>query len=107
MLDKLKSIGFLRNLLHALAVVFIILMPMASFPDYNDQWDLFFGGVLPATAPIIIILIMLDVMMSMIWKDGASPERTEQLNFIIKAHLIVALALLLSFLTIFLPVLIR
>jgi hypothetical protein len=107
MLNKLKSIGLLRNLLHGVAVVFIILMPMASFPDYTDQWNLFFGGVLPATAPIIIILIMLDVMMSQIWKDGASPERTDQLNFIIKTHLIVALALLLSFLTIFLPVLIR
>jgi hypothetical protein len=107
MLDKLKSIGLLRNLLHGTAVVFIILIPMASLPDYSDQWNLFFSGVLPATAPIIIILIMMDVMMTQIWKDGASPERTQELNFIIKAHLVVALALLLSFLTIFLPTLIR
>jgi len=107
MLEKLKSIGLLRNLLHGLAIVFIILMPMASFPDYTDQWDLFFAGVLPATTPIIIILIMLDVMMSQIWKDGASPERLAQLNFIIKTHFVVAFALLLAFLSIFLPVLMR
>ena len=106
MLEKLKSIGLLRNGLHGLALVFIILMPMASFPGYNDQWDLFFGGVLPATAPIIIILIMLDVMMSQIWKDGATQERLDHLNFIIKTHLVVALALLLAFLSIFLPVMI-
>ena len=107
MLEKLKSNGLLRNLLHGTAVIFIILMPMASFPGYNDDWNLFFGGVLPATAPILIILIMLDVMINQIWKDGETPERREHLNFIIKTDLVVASALLLAFLSIFLPVLIR
>lgn len=107
LLVKLKSIGVLRNLLLGVAVIFIFLLPFASTPVYSDEWDLFFGGVLPATAPIIIIVLMLDVMMSQIWKDAASDERIEQLNFIIKTHILVAFILLLAFLSIFLPALSR
>ena len=99
--------GALRNLLLGVAVVFIFLMPFASTPVYSDEWDLFFGGVLPATATIIIIVLMLDVMMSQIWKDAASQERIQQLNFIIKTNCLVAFILLLAFLSIFLPVLLR
>ena len=99
--------GALRNLLLGVAVIFIFLMPFASTPVYSDEWDLFFSGVLPATAPIIIIVLMLDVMMSQIWKDAASAERIQQLNFIIKTNCLVAFILLLAFLSIFLPVLLR
>jgi uncharacterized membrane protein len=107
LLGKLKSIGLLRNLLHGVAVMYIILMPFASAPEYSSEWNLFFAGVLPATAPIVIILMMLDVMMCQVWKDGEPPEKTEHLNFIIKTHLVVALALLIAFLSIFLPILVR
>lgn len=107
LLVKLKSIGVLRNLLLGVAVIFIFLLPFASSPVYSDEWDLFFSGVLPATAPIIIIVLMLDVMMSQIWKDAASQERIDQLNFIMKTNALVAFILLLAFLSIFLPALLR
>ncbi len=107
LLEKLKSIGLLRNLLHGVAVIFIILMPFANAPGYTSEWNLFFAGVLPATAPIIMIVMMLDVMMCQVRKDGETPERIEHLNFIIKTHLIVALILLIAFLSIFLPILVR
>ena len=105
--SKLKSNGVLRNLLLGVAVIFICLLPFASTPVYSDDWDLFFGGVLPATAPIIIIVLMLDVMMSQIWKDAASQERIEQLSFIMKTESLAAFILLLAFLSIFLPALLR
>ncbi len=107
MIERLKTIGILRNLLHATAVMFIILMPFARAPGYTDDWNLFFAGVLPATAPILIILMMLDTMMCQVWKDGETPERVAQLNFTIKAHLVFAGALLVAFLSIFLPILVR
>ncbi len=107
LLKRLKSMGPLRNMLHILALVFMLLMPFASLPGHTSEFDLFLGGILPAATPLVIIVLMLDVMMSKIWKDGAPPERVAELNFIIRTHLIVALALLLAFLTVFLPVLIR
>ncbi len=106
MLKKFRSMGPMRNALQVTAVIFAVLMPFANAPTYSDTWDLFFGGVLPATAPIIIIVLMLDVMMSQIWKDGADEARIAQLSLIIKSHCAAALLLLASFLTIFLPVLV-
>ncbi len=107
MIARIQSMGVLRNLLQLLALIFAALMPFSGMPGYSDDWDLFFSGVLPASAPIVIIVLMLDVMMTQIWKDGETPERIAELNFIIKAHCIVALVLLIAFLSIFLPVLVR
>ena len=105
MLQLFRSMGPLRNGLQITAIVFALLMPFANAPTYSDTWDLIMGGVLPATAPIIVIVLMLDVMMSQVWKDGADEARVAQLNLIIKAHCAAAALLLASFLTIFLPVL--
>ena len=93
--------GALRNLLHLTAVMFALMLPLANTPGFSS--NLFFGGAVPDTAPIIIIVIMLDVMMSQIWKSDATPERVMQLNFTIKVHCVVALILLVSFVAIIVP----
>jgi hypothetical protein len=103
MFNKIREMGALRNMLHATAIIFTLLMPFANSPQYSDTWNLFFRGILPATAPIIVIVIGLDLMMSKIWKSEASPERVQHLNSIIRAHLIIGGALLASWLLIFLP----
>ena len=105
MFNQIREMGILRNMLHCTAIVFALLMPFARDPQYSDSWNLFFGGILPATGPIIVIIIGLDLMMSKIWKAEASAERIEHLNGIIRAHLIVGGALLASWLLVFLPVL--
>ena len=103
MFKKIRDMGVLRNMLHGLAIIFALLMPFAHSTQFSDSWDLFFSGILPASAPIIVIVIGLDLMMSNIWKSDASPERIEHLNSIIHAHLIVGGALLASWLLAFLP----
>ena len=106
MLDKLLEMGILRNLLHGIAIIFAMLMPFAHGPDYSNNWNLFFSGILPATAPLIVIVIGLDIMMTSIWKSDTEDEvRVIQLNRVIKTHLIIGGILLLSWLTVFLPVL--
>jgi hypothetical protein len=102
----LQSIGPLRGMLDLTALLFALLLPFAHIPGYESSWNLFFSGVLPACAPIVIILIMLDVMMSQIWKSDASAERVTALNCIIKVHCVAVGLLLVSFLTFFLPVLV-
>ena len=106
MFNKIREMGILRNMLHCTAIIFVLLMPFAHGPQYSDSWNLFFGGILPASAPIIVIVIGLDLMMSIIWKSEASAERIEHLNSIIRAHLMVGDALLVSWLLVFLPVLV-
>lgn len=105
MLNKIREMGFLRNMLHCTAIVLAFLMPFARETQHSDAWYLFFSSILPATAPIIVIVIGLDLMMSKIWKSEATQERIEHLNSIIRAHLIVGGVLLASWLLVFLPVL--
>jgi len=105
MIKTWLKMGFLRNGLHLIALLFAALMPFAGSPDYSGNWDLFFGGILPATAPIIVIVIGLDIMMSSIWKSDATPERVALLNQVITAHLIIGGILLAAWLIVFLPVL--
>lgn len=106
MLTIIKEMGPLRNGLHGIALLFALLMPLARGPDYSDTWNLFFGGILPATAPLIVIVIGLDIMMSSIWKSDADSERVLQLNRIIRTHLLVGGALLFAWLAVFLPALV-
>lgn len=107
MLEKFKQMGLLRNLLHLTAVIFALLMPFANGPTYSDDWNLFFAGILPATGPIIVILIGLDTMMSAIWKsDTTDPAEIAHFASIIRAHQIIGGLLLVSWLAVFLPVLV-
>ena len=103
MFNKIKEMGVLRNMLHCTAIVVALLVPFARAPQYSESWNLFFSGILPAVAPIIVIVIGLDLMMSKIWKSEATEDRIEHLNSIIRAHLIVGGALLASWLLVFLP----
>ena len=105
MLNEIRGMGFLRNVLHFTAIIFALLMPLAAGPGGSDSWNLFFNGILPATGPILVIIIGLDLMMSKVWKAEASDERIAHFNYIIRAHLIVGGILLASWLLVFLPVL--
>jgi hypothetical protein len=105
MIKTILAMGALRNLLHLLAISFTLLMPFADNPGYAGGWNLFFSGILPATAPIIVIVIGLDIMMSQVWKSEATEERIQALGNIITMHLIIGGILLASWLVVFLPVL--
>ena len=104
--QKIRQMGFLRNLMQLTALIMAALMPFARGPEYSDNWNLFFGGILPATGPIVVIVIGLDIMMSTIWKADTQDEaRIAHFRMIIRSHQIVGGILLASWLTVFLPVL--
>jgi hypothetical protein len=98
MRNIVKSIGVLRSMLDGLGIVYILLMPFSSPKRVLEGWDLFWGGILPATAPLIIVVIFFDVMMSQVLKGEADAERQQQLTLITRVHLSVASLLLLFWL---------
>lgn len=107
LLDRLKNMGLLRNLLHLTALIMAAMMPFAGGPEYSADWNLFFGGILPAMGPIVVIIIGLDMMMSAIWRaDAIDEDRKKHFHFIIRTHQIVGAILLASWLTVFLPALV-
>lgn len=107
MLRYIREMGPLRNMLHAVALLFTMLMPFSSGSSYEDSWGLFFSGILPASAPIVVIVIGLDIMMSNIWKSDASTQDIARLNRIIKTHVVIGGILLAAWLLVFLPAMVQ
>jgi len=95
MWESWKSIGLLRNMLHLVALLLILVLPFAE-PVWNPETtkELFLGAIIPATAPIVFIVIMFDVLMSTVMKSGYESDNSAYYSRIIRWHLIVAITLL-------------
>ena len=105
MFEKIRSIGALRLMLMGTALAFAAMMPMAHLPNYSGDWSLLFNGVVPAMAPLLVIVQLMDITMANVWKDEDEPEEVARLDFVIRSHLITGGILLAAFMTIFLQVL--
>ncbi len=92
--ETLRSMGPLRNMLDGLAVVFILILPFSEPKRVLQGWDLFFGGVIPATAPIVFIILMFDVMMCQIMKSDGDAAVIARFNLIVKTHVSLGIVLL-------------
>ena len=82
--------GALRLLLQGAAFVFILALPFAEPAWQPTGADILMGAVVPAMAPIMFILLMLDVLMCVIWKSDSSDDlEIARFAFTIKANLTV------------------
>ena len=61
MFERVKAMGVLRNLLHLLALIFILILPFAE-PQWHPEggWELLMGAMVPATAPIVFIILQMS-----------------------------------------------
>ena len=102
-IGDLLQMGFLRNVLHGTALFLSVMMPVSMIQINSEWWSLLVLGALPALAPIIVIIIGLDIMMTSIWKSDASEGKLDYYNKVIRSHLSFGGLLLLSWLMVFLP----
>ena len=102
-IEDLLRMGFLRNVLHGTALFLSIMMPVSMIQINSEWWALLVLGALPALAPIIVIIIGLDIMMTSIWKSDASEGKLVYYNKVIRSHLGFGGLLFLSWLMVFLP----
>jgi hypothetical protein len=102
-LGDLLQMGFLRNVLHGTALFLSVMMPVSMIQIESEWWALLVLGALPALAPIIVIIIGLDIMMTSIWKADASDGKLLYYKKVIRAHLAFGGLLFLSWLAVFLP----
>ena len=90
----ISTMGPLRLMLHGAALVLILMLPFSE-PSWNPEGiNLLLGAVVPALAPIVAIVIMLDVLMSKVQQaDAQLPAQKIQYRNIIRANLITAIVL--------------
>ena len=97
MYQSWKSLGLLRNMLHLVALLLILVLPFAD-PMWHPEtvYELFMGAIIPATAPIVFVVIMFDVLMSSVMKSGYESDETLYFGRVIKWHLAIGFTLLAS-----------
>ncbi len=88
MFERVKAMGVLRNLLHLLALIFILILPFAE-PQWHPEggWELLMGAMVPATAPIVFIIMMFDLLMLKVMRSGANADQLEIEGLISRTHL--------------------
>ena len=101
MMQRIAGMGALRLMLLALALLNLVLMPFADASLPPEGWGMLFGMVLPAAAPIVVMVLMLDALMCLVLKNDAEPARRSQLNFALGVHLLFIGLLLLTWVPVF------
>lgn len=99
---RMAGMGTLRLLLQALALLIVLLMPFADVTLPPRGWGLLFGVVLPAAAPMVLMVLLLDALMCLVLKSDAGPEGRSRLNFALGMNLLCGALLLLSWVPVFL-----
>ncbi len=98
----LKQLGALRSMLVGSAIFIILCMPLADVTMSPEGWGWLRSAALPAAAPIIFMVLMLDLMMCQILKSDADAERRAQLSFASKVYLVISVILIAVWMPVFL-----
>lgn len=102
--NLLQKLGVMRVMLLAAALLNAVSMVWVDTSLEPVGWDLLRSAVLPALAPLIFMVLMLDFLMCRVLKADAEVtiERRDRLVFVSRLNLLVAVILLLSWLPVFL-----
>jgi hypothetical protein len=101
-LKVVSEMGLLRILLAASALIMSLAMPWADVTMSPEGLGLLRGTVLPAAAPIVFMVLMLDLLMCQVLKIDAEQPRRRDLNIISAIYLVLGILLVLSWTPVFL-----
>lgn len=100
--QNFKNQDLLRTLLQFVALGFILALPFAEPTWHPSGSEIILGAVVPAIAPIIFILLMLDSLICVIWRGETEDQfQTRKLTFSLRANFIIGFALIFLWITSF------
>jgi hypothetical protein len=102
LLQRIAGMGALRIMLQTLALSVTGLMFFADISLPPQGWGLLFGTVVPAAAPMVVMVLLLDALMCLVLKSDADAGTKRQLGFNMMLHLMVTVLLLLVWVPVFL-----
>lgn len=98
-LEQWLQMGALRNALHVTAVIYILLTPFSTPKRVLEtSSELFWGGVLPATTPLVIVVLLFDLLMCLSLRGDSEPVRRTLLGRTAKIHATLVALLIALFL---------
>lgn len=94
--------GALRLMLAALTIVNILYVQKPGTPPVYSDWDLGPTVIAPVMAPLVLMVLMLDMLMSRVMMVDTKGQARKRLRRVILVELLLALGLLLVWLPYFL-----
>ena len=94
--------GALRLMLAVLTVVNILYVQKPGTPPVYSGWDLAPTVLAPVMAPLVLMLLMLDMLMSRVMMVDTKGRARKRLRHVILVEFVLALGLLLAWLPYFL-----
>ena len=91
----------LRCLLVLGVLAMILLQPWADPTLSYEGWELVRSTVLPAAMPLVLMLLLLDLLMCLVFQADAEPNRRKELKSISQLYMVLALALIIVWLPVF------
>lgn len=108
LMNFLLRLGPMRVALLFIALTLAALIPLPGTQLAESGFDVFRSTIVPTLAPIIFMVLMLDVLMSAVQKadaDEADHARRARYRMIIRVHLVTAAILVLASLPFFIDLL--
>lgn len=97
----LRRLGPMRLALLAGAVIVIVLAPAPGTKAIYHGWPLFRTVLLPVFAPLVVMLLLLDALMSRVFLSEAEGEARLRLRTAVWVNLLAALAVVVYWLPYF------
>lgn len=95
-MSYLTSLGLLRQLLIGLALLNIILRPAPGTPAAREGIEIIPTLISPAAAPILIMVILFDALMSKIRASDAEGKEREKFTKILRVELATVAIMLIA-----------
>lgn len=106
MMQALLSLGGMRLILLFVSLLCIVFRPDMDAGTELSGWGLFTTTIIPVVAPMAFMVLLLDAIMSRIFRadasDNGETDKAKRFTLISRVNVVMALAMLLSWLPFFL-----
>lgn len=99
-----RQLGVLRTALLIGSVLVMLMAPDGDTRTIYEGMGFVETVVVPTLAPLFLVGLLLDALMSRVWMSDSTPDEVARLRVIIRSELLVALVLVIAYAPFFMSI---
>ncbi|SEP09693.1 hypothetical protein [Aquisalimonas asiatica] len=92
-----RQLGVLRAALIVGSVIVMVMAPAGDAQTVYEGMGFVETVVMPTLAPLFLVGLLLDALMSRVWMSDNTPDEVARLRLIIRSELLVSLVLVIAY----------